>query len=218
MAAQGRKGAAAPAARVHSIAGLLRGREIAGEFEAGGRTFEFAYAPTSVSAAGGRVELVGDFTAAPAGGRRGRPAKLSGVRATLAATQGGIGQAPKVRRDLLAQTSQGAETGTPDVQERDQGPGAAEKPAGALPVTESTGPTAFVGVMYLRLSPLDARALGAAADMSAVQLNARLAPTSETERELQWLFSGLVAAAGGAAPDAGRASAHADAINRLLKG
>jgi hypothetical protein len=53
--------------------------------------------------------------------------------------------------------------------------------------------------------------------MRGVQLNARLAPTSRTERELQWLFSGLVMAVLGERPDARAASAYAGEINRLLK-
>lgn len=216
---QRKKSAAAPGAasatRLYSIAGVLRDREIAGELEAGGKTYEFSFAPASVAVSGAKVELTGDFSAGPAGG--GKPARIAGVRATLASTQGGIGEAPVVHRELLAQTSQGPETGKADVEEHAQ-PKAEEQPAGVLPVTEATGPSAFVGVLYLRLSPLDARTLGVAADLSGVQLNARLDPRSETERELQWLFSGLVVAARGERADARSASAHADAINRLLKG
>jgi hypothetical protein len=204
--------------KLHSVHGLLREREIAGKIEAGGRTHEFAFSPSSVAVANGRIELTGAFAVGPPAGRTGRRAALQNVRATLASTQGGIGQAPRVRRELLAQTAQGAETAKPDVAEPAQPPPGDAAPVAALPKTEATGPEGFVGVMYLKLSPLDARALGVAADMSGVQLNTRLAPTSETERELHWLFSGLVAAVHGERPDARAASAHVDAINGILKG
>ena len=218
------KGATTSAPKLHSIAGLFGDREIAGEFEANGATHEFSFAPASVAVADGKIELVGTFAVGPGDAGAGKSRQLTGVRATLASTQGGIGEAPVVHRELLAATAQGAKTGTPDVQEagHPKGEEKAEAPpqpaGGTRPVTEATGPLGFVGVMYLKLSPLDARALGVAADMSAVQLNARLAPTGETARELQWLFSGLVMAALGERPDPRAASAHVDAINRLLKG
>jgi hypothetical protein len=218
-------GATASAPKLHSIAGRFGDREIAGEFEANGVTHEFSFAPASVAVADGKIELVGTFAVGPGDAGAGKSRQLTGVRATLASTQGGIGEAPVVHRELLAATAQGAKTGTPDVQEAGHPKGEEKpetegppQPAGALPVTEATGPLGFVGVMYLRLSPLDARALGVAADTSAVQLNTRLAPTSERERELHWLFSGLVAAVLGERPDPRAAAAHVDAINRLLKG
>jgi hypothetical protein len=40
---------------------------------------------------------------------------------------------------------------------------------------------------------------------------------SETERELHWLYSGLVASVLGERPDTRLASAHVDAINKLLR-
>jgi hypothetical protein len=143
-------------------------------------------------------------------------ASVSGVRATLASTQGGLGQAPVVRRELLAATAQGPKTTTGDIQEQTSPP--AKPPEDSLPITEATDSRAFVGVMYFRLSPLDAKALGVAADLSSVQLNARLAPTSETERELQWLYSGLVMAANGPSPDQRATQTHVEAINAILRG
>jgi hypothetical protein len=212
---QRRKGAApakASAARkVHSIPGLMRGRELAGSFDVAGTAYEYTFAPSSVAVVEGKIELTG--TLSVAGANR---TPLSGVRATLASTQGGLGQAPIVRRELLAATAQGPKTTTGDVQEQTSPP--ARPPEAALPITEATDSRAFVGVLYLRLSPLDARALGVAADLSSVQLNARLAPTSETERELQWLYSGLVMAANGPSPDARSTEAHVNAIIAILKG
>ena len=90
--------------------------------------------------------------------------------------------------------------------------------APGVPYTEATGRRGFVGVMYLKLSPLDGGALGVSADLHEVQLNARFAPTSAVERELQYLFSGLVMAVNGEKPDEKRASAFVEAINKTLKG
>src|SRR5262249_29359446 len=70
-------------------------------------------------------------------------------------------------------------------------------PIESLPLTDSTGHMGSVAAMYLRLSPLDGRALGVPADLSAVQLNARLYATSEIERDLHWLYSALVEATQG---------------------
>jgi hypothetical protein len=202
-------GRAAARLKLHSIPGLMRGRAIAGAFEAGGKSFDYSFTPSAVAVANGTIELTGTFGVGTA-----TKATLTGVRATLASTQGALGQAPRLRRELLAMTSQGAETAKADMQE---GTHPSPPAANQLPITEATGSRGFVGVMYFRLSPLDAKALGVPADMSAVQLNARLAPTSETERELQWLYSGLVMAVLGERPDARAATAHVDAINDLLR-
>jgi hypothetical protein len=190
----------------------MHGREFAGTFAVGARTYEFTYTPASAAVVDGKIELLGTFGIA--GTNR---APLSGVRAVLASTQGGLGEAPRVRRELLAMTAQGAATTTADAQDRASA-APAQTATGGLPITEATDKLGFVGVMYLRLSPLDTRALGVAADLSAVQLNARLAPTSEIERELHWLYSGLVMAALGEPRDDRATKAHVDAINTLLRG
>jgi hypothetical protein len=212
---QRRKGATpakvTSARKVYSIPGLMRGRELAGSFEVGGTAHEYSFAPSAVAVVEGRIVLTGTFRVTGA-----NRTPVSGVQATLASTQGGLGQAPIVLRELLAATAQGPKTTTGDVQEQTSPP--AKPPESALPITEATDSTSFVGVMYLRLSPLDARALGVAADLTSVQLNARLAPTSEMERELQWLYSGLVMAAIGPSPDARSTEAHVNAINTLLRG
>jgi hypothetical protein len=98
------------------------------------------------------------------------------VHALLVAHQGGIGTAPP----------------------RTQIPGVASSPAQPAapegrPVTDSTGPLAFSGVLYFKLDPLDGGAFGVPADLSRVQFNARFAPASDDERELQFLYSELAA-------------------------
>jgi hypothetical protein len=186
-------GAAAPR-KLHSIAGLLRGREFSGKFAVSGLEYQFAFAPGSAALSNGKLELTGSFTVSSA---RGAKRKIDNVRAVLASTQGGLGAAPARPQSLVAAS---------------QTPAAAS----ALPVTEATDSLGFVGAMYFRLSPLDGRALGVPLDLSSVQLNARLAPTSQLERELQWLFSAAIKEAYGAPPDAKAASEHLAEINRRL--
>ena len=119
--------------------------------------------------------------------------KIANVTATLASTQGGIGAIP----DKIA------------VRPVNSTPG--------LPPTEATGSRGYVGAMYFQLSPIKASTLGLTIDMSKVQLNGRLFPLNEVERELQVLFSDVVAAAYKKDADVSAAAPHVEAINRLLK-
>ena len=213
-----------PAAKLYSIAGLLGGREFAGEFEVRDGKHGFTFAPTSAALSGGKLELTGRLSvSSPRGGKRAQ----DGVRATLVSTQGGIGPSP-VRSQLLAATAQTSQTATPEQKQEQAGeanqprvgrPGTepAQPPPAGLPVTESTGPRGFVGAMYFRLSPLDGRRLGLLLDLSGVQLNARLAPTDDLSRDLQWLLSRVVEAVYGERPDERAASSHLNDLNRLLK-
>ena len=209
-----------PATKLYSIAGLQRGREFAGEFETKGGKYHFTFTPTAAAIAQGRFELTGRLSVNSArGGKR----QVDGVRATLASTQGGIGSRP-VRRQLLAATAQTSQTATPEQKqtqagETNQPTAETERPLKTtLPITESTGVRSFVGVIYFRLSPLDGRALGIPLDLSSVQLNARLYPTSDVEREVQWLYSALIDAVYGERPNERAASAYLGEINRVLKG
>lgn len=199
--------------KLHSIAAVLHERVFSGEIEDATGPIPFSYAPASVAVADGKIVLTGRFVAGPK--------SADGVRATLAATQGELGTPPRVRRELLAGTAQGAKTTTPDVEEAGHttGDDAQKQPQAEGPtfITEKTGKDGYVGVMYLKLSPLDGKALGVPGDLSAVQLNARFSTTSDTERELQWLFSGLVTAVLGDRRDAKSADAHVAAINGMLK-
>ena len=86
--------------------------------------------------------------------------KIDNVTATLASSQGGIGAIP----------------GQIAARPVDFTPG--------LPPTEATGGRGYVGAMYFHLSAINATALGLTIDMSKVQLNGRLFPISEVEREL----------------------------------
>ena len=203
----------------------MRGREITGTIEANGQEYRFSYAPTSSAVVNRRLELTGTFSVSPARGRA-RPPQ-TGVRATLSSTQGGLGKAPSVRAGV---------TGANRPDERHRSGGAERRKAGRGDGTGRGGgrgarhvrrPSGDRGdgtdrlrrrTLYLRLSPLDGRALGLPLDMSSVQLNARLAPASELERDLQWLLSGAVAAVYGERPNERAASGYLGEINRKLKG
>ncbi|HWQ31592.1 MAG TPA: hypothetical protein VNQ79_01820 [Blastocatellia bacterium] len=178
-----------PAKKLYSIPALLRDRTFAGQFETSTGSYEFTYAPHSARLSKGKLELTGSLNIGAAGGAK---HEVRNVRATLAATQGGIYGAPAAIVARLRSTTS------------------------SLPITESTGPLGFVGVMYFRLSPINASAAGLNIDLSSVQLNARLAPLSDTEREMQVIFSDLVAAAYGPQPNLSEAGRHLTALNRLL--
>lgn len=185
-----------PTKKLYSICGVQRGREFAGSFETNAGKYEFSFTPRAAKLANGKLELTGDFTVAAT---RGQKRQVKNVRATLASTQGGLGTAPPRILQRRPNLSLPVRTGP-----------------SALPVTEATDALGFVGAMYFRLSPLDARALGLTIDLSHVQLNARLFPTSELERDLQFFYSELVAAAYGKTPDAQAAAAHIDALNKIF--
>jgi hypothetical protein len=185
--------------KLHSIAAMLRGRTFAGYFNVGGgyHNYYFRYSPSKAAVAGGKLEIIGGLYLAGAGSNFLLPPhELRDVRATLVATQGGIGNAPP-RKKLPAEIS----TPRPD-----------------LPIIESTGALSFCGVLYFKLAPLDGRALGVPADMRQVQLNVRLAPVSDTERGLQGEFSSIVDALYGERIDRPLAEASVSELNKLLTG
>ena len=189
------KPGARAAAKVHTIAAMLRGRGFSGKFEVGGVSYSFTYSPKKAAVADGKLQLLGDLSVAD--GRpnaRVSPHSVRDVRATLLAIQGGIGTAPP-RQKLPPEIS----TVRPD-----------------LPIVESTGSLSFCGVLYFKLSPLDGRALGVAADMRELQLNVRLAPLSDAERNLQGAFSSIADALYGNQVDRPMAEASAVELNKLL--
>jgi hypothetical protein len=71
--------------------------------------------------------------------------------------------------------------------------------------------------MYLHLEPLDGAKFGVPADLSRVQLNARLWSTDELARNLQDVYSQLVEALYGEPPKADNARLLLAELNRLLK-
>ena len=187
--------AVAKATKLYSIAARMRGQSFAGNFEAGGISYRFTYDPRKSSLIGRRLQLNGSLTVIE--GRpnaRGPAHRLSNVSATLVSAQGGIGTAPQ-RRKMPADLSP-------------------VRPE--LPVVESTGALSFCGVLYFKLSPLDGRALGVRAVMSPLQLNVRLAPVNDAERNLQGVFSSIVDALFGQRLDIRAASEHVRDLNKIL--
>ncbi|HZS10270.1 MAG TPA: hypothetical protein VFD58_35910 [Blastocatellia bacterium] len=181
-----------PSKKLYSVAALLREREFAGRFETSTGVYEFTWAPKSATLGNGKLELTGNLSVKSS---RGVKREVKGVRATLAAIQGGIGTVPAA------------------IQARKR---AANVPESGLPGTESTGEYGYAGVLYFRLAPIDAKALGMTVNLSSVQLNARLAPVSATERELQVIFSDLVAAISRDKPDSEAAAEEIRKLNQLL--
>jgi hypothetical protein len=210
--------------KIHSVPALLVERRFRGSFDVSGARYKLDYMPQRAEAVGGKLQLVGRLTlSGPQGQSRSREA----VRATLEGTQGGVGAAP-IRRQLLAA---GAQTGTVATAEQKQQLASenekqnekqpatpAKSAAHALPVTESTGRESFCGVMYFRFEPLDGRSLNVNADLSRVQLNARLAPTDDAAHALQDLYTAAVDALYGEPVNEPLATAAIGEINKLLIG
>lgn len=185
----------AKARGIHSIGGLLEGREFAGSFEVGDTTYKFVYAPASAAIVGQRLQLAGTFSVAPpARAVAGKPAALRGVKATLVGMQSGIGSAP-ARRKL---------------------PSEVYPPREGLPSVESTGSLSFTGVLYLHFEPIDGSALGVNADLTRLQLNARLWPVNQTERAIQAAFSDASDALLGKKVDLTLAAEPVSELNKLL--
>jgi hypothetical protein len=183
--------------KLYSVHALPSGREFTGKIEIGRGSYQFTFTPKSVAAVNGKLELTGAVKVkSPAG----RQHSADGVTATLLATQGSITGPPPMPRQF-------SESLKPLL----------SAPSGSLPLTDWTGHTGSVAVMYLKLAPLDGRALGVPADLSSVQLNARLYATSEIERDLHWLYSGLVEATQGEHKNEQVAADYLGAINSILK-
>jgi hypothetical protein len=192
------------ALKIHSVHVLPNGAGFAGRIEAG-LSYQFAFTPKTASVADGKLVLTGAVNVKSPAGRR---HTASEVTATLLATQGSItGPSPMPR--------QFSESLKPPL----QAPASPANPGGpgeSLPLTDWTGYFGSIAVMYLKLSPLDGRALGVPADLSAVQLNARLYATSEVERDLHWLYSALLEATQGEHKNERLTVDYIDAINRIL--
>lgn len=177
-----------PARKLYSMAAVMRERSFAGSFETSRASYEFLYQPATARLANNRLELTGTLRVTST---RGVKREAGNVRARLASTQGGLGTVPSVIQQRARMTS-------------------------SLPLTEATDESGFVGVLYFSLSGINARSLGLSLDLSKVQLNARLYPTSETERQLQVIYSDLVATVYGEKPDLELAQENLKSLNRLL--
>jgi len=182
--------------RVHSIAGLLRGRHFSGSFDVAGASYKFSYAPSRAEIVESKLQLEGRLTITDP---QGRPRMRNPVKAALVSIQGGIGGAPPRPRIVGI-----------------RGSDESARQSNGLPVTESTGPLAFCGVMYFHFEPINGPSLGVTADISRVQLNARLAPTEPTGRELHGIYSAIVEALYGEEADRHAADALIGELNKRL--
>lgn len=206
--------------KIYSVPALLIERQFRGSFDLGGSPYKLDYAPQRAEVIEGKLQLIGRLTVL---NPRGQARSRDHVRAVLEGAQGGVGASP-IRRQLLAA---GAQTGTVSTaeekqqlaSENDKKPDApARASTHALPATDSTGRESFCGVMYFRLEALDGAALGVAADLSRIQLNARLAPTDDIAHALQDLYSAAVEAIYGEPVNDRLAAAAVGEINKLLAG
>ena len=208
--------------KLHTLHTILRGRVLDGKFEARGKTYGVVFLPNQADIIDHKLVLTGRMGfSVPQQATR----YVDAVRATLMATQGGVGVSP-VRRQLLAGTAQTAQTATSDQKlEQEKGPETDLQPGLhsfeppkyddlGRPKVEATGSLGFVGVLYFKLLPLDSKSLGIPLDMSDVQLGARLAPTDDLARDLQLLFSDVVAALENKSDETGPAL---DALNKALR-
>lgn len=184
---------------LHSIEGILRRRDFVGRFEIGRARYKFSYSPASAEILDGKLQLNGGLAIE---GPRGRAASRARVRATLAGIQGATsGSAPP------------RPAGVPASGPRDEG---ARVRAAKLAATDHTGPNAFVGVMYLLFEPLDGNSLRVPADLSRVQLNARLYPIDDTARILHGFYTSIVDSLHGDEASPRRAEAQLKELNGLL--
>ena len=180
--------------KVYSLPVLMSGNAFAGKLGTGQTTFNCRYKPASAEVSNGQLVLTGTLTLI---GRDRRSRVESNVRATLSAIQGAINGSVLPPAEYAARVNASPEQA-------------------ALPLTEFTDTRGFAGVIYLRLSPLDSRRLGVALDLSKVQMNCRLAPTSDLERELHWLYSAIANALLDEKKDEASAREYAQAITKRL--
>lgn len=190
--------------RLHSIAALQKDLGFSGRFEIGGAGYTFDYLPAKGEVVSGKLNLVGDLSVIDPQKKK---QVRKNVRLVLQSTQGGLGNRPTSRVELPASAEAASRLAQLE-----------SSVAGARPVsvTDGTGMLSFVGVMYLRFEPLSGQQLGVPADLSRLQLNARLYPANGTEETLQYLYSQITQSLHGASPDAGSASVFVKDLNRVL--
>lgn len=183
--------------KLHSIHVLPNGREFTGEIVSGGSTYSFTFSPTSASIMDRKLVLTGSVKVkSPRGGQR----SVDKIDARLLGTQGSILSPPQPPRTLDSSLKRPT-TASHDL----------------LPITDAVGDLASVGMMYFKLSSIDGKALGVPYDLRSVQLNARLFPTSEVERDLHWLYSMLIELIDRDGADTKSTNGYLNAINKIIQ-
>lgn len=201
--------------KLYSVPVWLQERIFIGEFEIGGKTYNLTFAPSHAEIVDKQLQLRGPIAV--------NDHHATGdAQATLAAIQGGIGSGPMPYKMMATGAPKGQEQSPTEKQQK---AGETEKKPGEpvvsdrhLPPTESTGITAFTAVMYFQMGALDQRTLGVPADMSHVQLNARLAPRDPVAHNLHSLYSALTHALAGERADTGAAASLVRELNQVLAG
>src|SRR5262245_3737667 len=123
--------------KIHSIHVLPDGSGFSGKIEVGRSAYQFTFTPQAAAPMNGALVLTGRVMVKTSTGR-GHAA--DNVTATLLATQGSITGPPPMPRRF-------SESLKPPL----------PAPGESLPLTDWTGHTGSVAVMYLKLSPLDGR-------------------------------------------------------------
>ena len=222
-AAKARGAGTASARKLYSVPVWMQERVFAGEFEIGGRNYTLSYVPEHAEIVDQRLRLRGRLGINNS--KAGLPV-LSGVGARLVGIQGGIGSGP-ARYKMLATGATPGPNQSPTEKQQKAGetekkadePSQTEKPKpSGLTATESTGPTSFTAVMFFHLEAFDQRVFGVPADMSHVQLNARLAPRDPQAHALHSLYTALTNALAGEQADARTAAALVGELNQILAG
>jgi hypothetical protein len=208
-----------PMRKLHSVHALLQESRFVGSFEDSKGKYLLTYIPSKVEVTNKRIVLTGNMQITSTDGST---KTLKNIGAQLAATQGGASgsitrfqlstgtvQTGAISTSPQKQSIEG-ESNRPLIPER-----AKENPTEEVEV-QFTGPRSFVGVMYFHLSPLNGKELNIPFDMSRVQLNVRMAPVDQVARDLQSLYSDLVAAVYGETYNEKDASIYLKEINAIL--
>lgn len=219
-ATKGRRPDITSARKLYSVPVWMHKAVFTGEFEMAGRRYGLSYIPILAEISEGALRLRGRLIIND--GKAGVP-EIKDVGARLAGIQGGIGSGP-VRYKMQATGATPGPTNSPT--EKQQKAGENEKKAGepetpqisSMTRTENTGPASFTAVMYFHLDAVDARVFGVPADMSHVQLNARLAPLDPQAARLHSLYTALTGALAGEQADPATAAALARELNQILAG
>ncbi len=183
---------------LHTVAGVLAASSFHGHLDApGGRRYEFAFKPASLSRRKRDLEFRGTFEVRA---KRQAPRVLEGLRARVAGSQAGVLFHPGEeafgfdcgQEHVLEEPHPGLGTGDAATSGTPVGQGGERPQPFSLPRTEVSGPRSFLSAVYLRLDPLDNAALKLPFKMSALQINCRLHATDPVGRRLTLCLSRLL--------------------------